>query len=95
MKYWDMRQPTAVATIQCQDKVYAMDVKDRLLVVATADSIISEVDLDQPDKFRKSISSPLKHQIRAISIFKDANGYTVGGIEGRCAFQYSYTKDTP
>lgn len=88
-----MRQQKPLATLQCHDKVYAMDVKDNLLVVGTAANQIYEIDLDQPDKFRSKVNSPLKHQLRALSIFKEANGYTVGGIEGRCAFQYSAVRD--
>jgi mRNA export factor len=93
IKYWDMRQPTAVATVQCQERVYAMDVRNRLLVVATAERHINIVNLDEPQRWLKSIQSPLKQQTRAISCFKDSDGYMVGSIEGRCAFQYLNDKD--
>jgi mRNA export factor len=37
VKYWDLRSPEPAATIQCQERVYAMDTKDRILVIATAE----------------------------------------------------------
>ena len=32
VKYWDLRQQTPVATLQCQERVYTMDIKSKLLV---------------------------------------------------------------
>jgi mRNA export factor len=93
VKYWDLRSSTAVATIPCQERVYAMDVKDKLLVIATAERHINIVNLDDPGKIFKTGQSPLKHQTRAVSCFKDANGYMIGSIEGRCAFQYVNDKE--
>jgi mRNA export factor len=94
IKYWDMRQATSVCSIDCQDRVYAMDVNDRLLVVATADRYINAINLDQPEKWYATIQSPLKQQTRAISCFKQGDGYMVGSIEGRCAFQYLDAKNS-
>ncbi|KAH8596331.1 WD40-repeat-containing domain protein [Bisporella sp. PMI_857] len=88
IKYWDMRQPTPAATVQMQERVYTMDVKDNLLVVGTADRYINIFNLQTPDKIFKTIQSPLKWQTRVISCFTDAKGFAVGSIEGRCAIQY-------
>jgi hypothetical protein len=30
VKYWDLRQSTAAASLNCQNKVYSMDVKDKV-----------------------------------------------------------------
>jgi mRNA export factor len=95
VKYWDMRQAQPIASIQAQERVYAMDVKDRLVVIATADRYINTIDLDHPERFSKVVQSPLKNQTRAISCFKETNGYMVGSIEGRCAFHYIKDSDTP
>lgn len=94
VKYWDLRQSTPVATLTCQERVYSMDVKDKLLVIATADRYINVVNLNEPQKFYKTLQSPLKWQTRVVTCFKDASGYAVGSIEGRCAFQYVEDKDT-
>jgi mRNA export factor len=94
VKYWDLRTPNPAATIQCQERVYAMDVKDKLLVVATAERHVNVINLDDPGKIFKSMQSPLKHQTRAVSCFKEANGFMIGSIEGRCAFQYINEKDS-
>jgi len=66
IKYWDMRSPTAAASILCQDRVYAMDAKDKLLVVGLAEKHIHIIDLHAPGKIFKNFLSPLKHQTRAI-----------------------------
>jgi len=94
IKYWDLRQSTAVATVTCQERVYAMDVKNQLLVVGTADRYINVINLSDPTKFYKTIQSPLKWQTRAISCFTGGEGFAVGSIEGRCAIQYVEEKDS-
>jgi hypothetical protein len=33
VKYWDLRQSTAIASVECQERVYTMDVKNKLLVI--------------------------------------------------------------
>lgn len=94
VKYWDLRSSTPAASITCQDRVYSMDVKDKLLVVATAERHVNVVNLDDPGKIFKTMQSPLKHQTRAVTCFKDSNGFMIGSIEGRCAFQYINEKET-
>lgn len=93
VKYWDLRQSTAVATLQCQERVYSLDVKNGMLVVGTADRYINVVSFNDPSKFYKTLQSPLKWQTRVVSCFKDATGFAVGSIEGRCAIQYVEDKD--
>ncbi|KAJ9616379.1 RNA export factor gle2 [Cladophialophora chaetospira] len=88
VKYWDLRQQNPVATLQCQDRVYTMDVKSQLLVIGTADRYINIVGFNDPSKFYKTVQSPLKFQTRVLSCFTDASGFAVGSIEGRCAIQY-------
>lgn len=94
IKYWDLRQQSAVATVQCQERVYTLDVKGKLLVIGTADRYINVINLDDPGKFYKTIQSPLKWQTRVVSCFPDATGFAVGSIEGRCAIQYVEEKDS-
>lgn len=77
-----------LATIPCQERVYTMDLKDKLLVIGTAERHIHMVDLNNPTTIAKTISSPLKWQTRVVSCFSDASGFAVGSIEGRCAIQY-------
>ena len=88
VKYWDLRQQNPVVTLQCQDRVYTMDVKNELLVIGTADRYINIVGLNNPGQFYKTVQSPLKFQTRVVSCFTDATGFAVGSIEGRCAIQY-------
>lgn len=93
VKYWDLRQQTPIATLECQERVYTMDVKNKLLVIGTADRYINVVNLNEPGKFYKTLQSPLKWQTRVVSCFSDANGFAIGSIEGRCAIQYVEDKD--
>ncbi|OQD67292.1 hypothetical protein PENDEC_c040G06830 [Penicillium decumbens] len=93
VKYWDLRQQTPIASLECQERIYSMDVKNKLLVVATADRYINVVNLDNPTKIYKTEQSPLKWQTRVVSCFSDASGYAVGSIEGRCAIHYVEEKD--
>ncbi|RAL09291.1 putative nuclear pore complex protein (SonA) [Aspergillus homomorphus CBS 101889] len=94
VKYWDIRQQTPIATVECQERVYTMDVKNKLLVVGTADRYINIINLDQPTKFFKTMQSPLKWQTRVVSCFADSTGFAVGSVEGRCAIQYVDEKDS-
>jgi mRNA export factor len=87
VKYWDLRQQTPVGSVTCQERVYCMDVKKNRLVVGTAERYINTINLEDPLKIYKTITSPLKWQTRVVSLF-DADGYAVGSIEGRCAMQY-------
>lgn len=93
IKYWDMRQQGPAGTVQCQERVYTMDVKDNLCVVGTADRYINVIDLKNPTTFYKTLQSPLKWQTRVVSCFADSAGFAIGSIEGRCAIQYVEEKD--
>lgn len=96
IKYWDLRasNSTPVGSVTCQERVYTMDVRDKLLVVGTADRYIDIISLDNPNQFYKTMQSPLKWQTRVVSCFTDASGFAVGSIEGRCAINYVEEKDT-
>ena len=94
IKYWDLRQQTAIGTLQTQERVYTMDVKNNLLVVGTADRYINVVNLQNPTTFYKTLQSPLKWQTRVVSCFTDGTGFAIGSIEGRCAIQYVEDKDS-
>ncbi|KAK8855312.1 WD40-repeat-containing domain protein [Apiospora arundinis] len=84
VKYWDLRQQEPLATLKCADRVYAMDTKSSLLVIATAERKIHLVDLRNPSVFLRTSDSPLKHQTRAVSVFPDGRGWATTSIEGRC-----------
>jgi mRNA export factor len=94
VKYWDLQGAEPVGTLQCPERVYSMDIKDQLLVIATAERHILMVNLTNPTTIYKTITSPLKWQTRVVSCFADASGFAVGSIEGRCAIQYVEEKDT-
>ena len=94
IKYWDLRQQGAALSVNCQERVYTLDVRDNLCVVGTADRFINVINLKDPGKFYKSLQSPLKWQTRVVSCFADSAGFAIGNIEGRCAIQYVEEKDS-
>lgn len=94
IKYWDLRQSQPAATVQVQERVYTMDVRNQLLVVGTADRYINVINLSDPTKLYKTLQSPLKWQTRVVSCFTDAQGFAIGSVEGRCAIQYVEDKDS-
>lgn len=91
VKYWDIRAPTGspASTLTLQDRVYAMDVKDTMLVIGDADTNVYIVNLTDPTKVWRARNSPLKCQTRAISCFHDSTGFAMVSIEGRGAFQWA------
>jgi mRNA export factor len=88
LKYWDMRAPQPVSTVNLPERVYCMDSSQKLLVVGCAERQISIIDLNNPQQIFKNSMSPLKWQTRSISCYPQGNGFAVGSIEGRCAIQY-------
>ncbi|KAJ7220118.1 WD40-repeat-containing domain protein [Mycena pura] len=96
IKYWDLRTPSPVATVQLPERCYSMDVQYPLMVVGAAERHIQIYNLTAPTTVFKSLLSPLKMQTRVVSCFKaSANqGYAVGSVEGRAAFQYIEDKDS-
>ncbi|ODV95329.1 hypothetical protein PACTADRAFT_50064 [Pachysolen tannophilus NRRL Y-2460] len=93
LKYWDMRTPQPIATINLPERVYAMDSSQKLLVVGTAERHVIIIDLNNPQAIFKQTMSPLKWQTRTICCYPQGNGYALGSIEGRCAIQYVDEQD--
>ncbi|KAI6091988.1 WD40-repeat-containing domain protein [Hypoxylon rubiginosum] len=84
VKYWDLRQRDAVATVTCCERVYAMDAAATLLVVGTAAQHLHLIDLRNPSVFLRSADTPFKSQTRAVAAFPDGAGWGIASIEGRC-----------
>ncbi|CAL1716809.1 unnamed protein product [Somion occarium] len=93
LKYWDLRTPNPISTVQLPERCYTMDVQYPLLVVGTAERHIQIFNLTNPTTAFKSMVSPLKWQTRVVSCFPSANGFAVGSVEGRVAIQYVEDKD--
>lgn len=93
LRYWDTRQQTPISTVSLPERCYAMDSAQKLLVVATAERHVLMYDLNNPQQPKKQVMSPLKWQTRSIACYPQGNGYGLGSIEGRCAFQYVDDKE--
>ncbi|KAI0910297.1 WD40-repeat-containing domain protein [Ustulina deusta] len=86
IKFWDIRQRpgNAAATLSFDERVYSLDVKKNLVVVATADLNIHLGNLAKPDAPFKTVKSPLKHQTKTVTAFPNGKGWATTSIEGRC-----------
>ncbi|KAK3938514.1 WD40-repeat-containing domain protein [Diplogelasinospora grovesii] len=94
VKYWDLRQPTPVATLVVPERVYSMDTASGMLVAATADNQIHLVNLQQnPRAIHQTMPSLLSRQTRSVSIAHDASRWGYGSIEGRAAVQAVNDRD--
>ena len=97
VKFWDLKSPNPIFTIQLPERLYCSDIMFPMGVFSTADRSIIVYILEGGPKEYKKIDSPLKFQHRCVSIFKDGNGgptgFALGSIEGRVAIQYAEGKD--
>ncbi|CAA7267083.1 unnamed protein product [Cyclocybe aegerita] len=97
IKYWDLRTPNPVATVQLPERCYTFDIQYPLMVVGTAERHIQIFNLSNPNTAYKTMTSPLKWQTRVISCFTGSpanSGFAVGSVEGRVAIQYVEDKDS-
>ncbi|KAI0261482.1 WD40 repeat-like protein [Gloeopeniophorella convolvens] len=93
VKYWDLRTPNPVSTVQLPERCYTLDVSYPLMVVGTAERHVQIFNLANPATPFKTMTSPLKWQTRVISCFPSGNGFAMGSVEGRVAIQYVEEKD--
>ncbi|ORX49048.1 WD40 repeat-like protein [Hesseltinella vesiculosa] len=93
LKYWDLRSPQPIGTVQLPERCYTMDTTGPLLVVGTAEKHVLLFDLNNPTTIFKQAQSPLKWQTRSISCFTNGKGYAIGSIEGRVGIQYIEDKE--
>jgi mRNA export factor len=77
-----------VGVLELPDRVYDMDVRNNLMVVATAGRHIVAYDVSAEPREHSRRESPLKYQTRCISCFTDCTGFAVGSIEGRVGIHY-------
>ncbi len=89
VRVWDCRTPTPALTIQLNEKIHAMDTKNKILVLATADQHIHCYPDMTNTNNKFEYKSPLgSYQTRCISIFNDVQGFALGSVEGRVAIEY-------
>jgi len=94
LKFWDGRSPTVAMTLDLPERCYALDVRQNVLVVATAGRQIVSYDVTGTPREVDRKESPLKYQSRCIAAFPDMTGFAVGSIEGRVGIHY-FQKNVP
>mmetsp|Transcript_16838 Transcript_16838/g.21296 ORF Transcript_16838/g.21296 Transcript_16838/m.21296 type:complete len:362 (-) Transcript_16838:30-1115(-) len=86
--FWDARTPNPVHSIELPERCYDLDVRENLMVVATAERHVLVYDVSgQPKEHIRKVS-PLKYQTRCLRCFPDMTGFAIGSIEGRVGIQY-------
>ncbi|CAA7270557.1 unnamed protein product [Cyclocybe aegerita] len=96
LKYWDLRTPSAIATVNLPERCYTLDARYPCLVVGCAEQHIMIYDLKNPTVPYKTKISPLKKQLRVVSCFTNStgdHGFALGGVDGRLAISYIEDKD--
>ncbi|KAJ3302218.1 hypothetical protein HDV03_005236 [Kappamyces sp. JEL0829] len=93
LKYWDLRQQQPAHVLNLPERCYALDVKNALMVAATAERHVLIYNLNNPSVAHKTLVSTLKWQTRVVTCFPDATGYALGSIEGRVTIEYIEDKD--
>ena len=92
LKFWDIRSPQPILTLNLPERAYCADVDYPVAVVSTAGRHLIVYQLENTPQEFKRIESPLKYQHRCVSIFRDKkgmpSGFALGSIEGRVAIQY-------
>lgn len=83
LNFWDGRTPNPVGAIDLPDKCYDIDVRENLMVVATADKQVLVYDVSGQPREHARVKSPLKYQTRSVRCFPDMSGFAIGSIEGR------------
>lgn len=48
IRYWDLRSPTPIGTVQLPERLYSMDARGPLMVAATAEKHVCLFDLNNP-----------------------------------------------
>uniref|UniRef100_A0A1B0AIA7 Uncharacterized protein n=1 Tax=Glossina pallidipes TaxID=7398 RepID=A0A1B0AIA7_GLOPL len=92
LKFWDARSPNPMLAINLPERCYCADVDYPMAVVGTAGRGLIIYSLESsPTEFKRQ-ESPLKYQLRTISIFRDKKkaptGYALGSIGGCVGIQY-------
>lgn len=98
LKYWDLRSPNPIGTVQLPERLYSMDICGDALVAATAERSVCVINLNNPLSIFKVIPSPLKWQTRTIACYTPASssnsGFAIGSIEGRVGLQWLDEKNS-
>ena len=97
LKVWDVRNGNGAMIHEAKlgGKVFGMDLRQHLVVVATSAREIGVYDLRNFNHPVERKESPLKYQTRCVRIFPDLSGYALGSIEGRVALEHFGDRDAP
>eukprot|EP00941_MAST-03F_sp_MAST-3F-sp1_P004197 g4197.t1 len=96
MKVWDLREDLNLnknESVQTRGKVYALDVKDDLVLLGCSGRFVDVFDLRNLSKAVEERMSPLDYQTRCIKALPDGSGFVISSTEGRVAIEHFLSYD--
>lgn len=83
IKFWDTRSSQCTKTIDCDGKVFCMDLQNNLMCYGTSTNVLYSVNLTNLDSTKKH-SPKFNYMLKCVSVGSDDKSVLVGGIEGKC-----------
>lgn len=86
LKFWDIRSPSPMMSINLPERCYCADVDYPMAVVGTAGRQIIVYGLEGKPQEYKKLDSPLKYQHRCVAIFRYVTNCKTVNVNGSSAF---------
>ncbi|KAI9025822.1 mitotic checkpoint protein BUB3-like protein [Phycomyces nitens] len=95
LRVWDPRsaEKTETKKVNLPQKVFSMDMKDNILVVAMANRQVHVYDVRNMDGPLYTRETSLKYMLKSIRCMPNGEGYACSSIEGRVALEFFDTSD--
>ncbi|CAI5744427.1 unnamed protein product [Peronospora destructor] len=90
IKIFDVRNGVnaTIHEVKVPGKVFGMDVRSHVVAIGTSERQVTVFDLRQLAQPLVRKESPLKYQIRCVSVFPDLMGIALASVGGRVALEY-------
>ncbi|KAK6089262.1 hypothetical protein P3W45_001735 [Vairimorpha bombi] len=83
IKVWDTRSAQCTKTIECDGKVFCMDLQNNLLSYGTSTNALYSANVNNLDS-RKKHTPRFNYMFKCLNVGSDDKSVLVGGIEGKC-----------
>jgi len=83
IKIWDTRSAQCTKTIECDGKIYCMDLQNNLLAYGTSTNVMYSCNINNMDS-KKKHTPRFSYMIKCLNVGSDDKNVLVGSIEGKC-----------
>ncbi|WUR03412.1 mRNA export factor (GLE2) [Vairimorpha necatrix] len=83
IKIWDTRSAQCTKTVECDGKIFCMDLQNNLIAYATSTNLLYSSNVNNLDT-KKKHTPKFNYMLKCISVGTDEKSVLVGGIEGKC-----------